>query len=262
MIVTVVDDNHFVSGFELKYVRVWKATKSGPWDLALRFRAHEHWVLSVAALPGGTHFVSIASDKTAKLWTLDGTLVHTFDVGWVHCVTALDAQRFVVGERGGGEEWAEFGPCFKSGYGADLALYHVDGTVAARFAGHTTHEGCGVSAVAAMADAAHLLSGGHDMTVKVWSVADKSLVSTCTGHTGFVWTVAATPDGQRILSGSEDRTIRVWQFDGAPVTIQLWRIEDGAAVKSFTQHTSGIQAIALLPDGKRFVSAYTAEDHR
>ena len=285
MIVTVVDDTHFVSGFELKYVRVWKATKSGPWDLALRFRAHEHWVLSVAALPGGVHFVSIASDKTAKLWTLDGTLVHTFDVGWVHCVTALDAQRFVVGERGGGEEWAEFGPCFKSGYGADLALYHVDGTVAARFAGHTTHEGCGVSAVAAMADAAHLLSGGHDMTVKVWSVADKSLVSTCTGHTGFVWTVAATPDGQRILSGSEDRTIRVWQFDGAPVstfsllhpkpvkavvvtpdglhalsgsddkTIQLWRIADGAAVRSFTQHTSGIQAIALLPDGKRFVSS-------
>ena len=82
MIVTVVDDTHFVSGFELKYVRVWKATKSGPWDLALRFRAHEHWVLSVAALPGGVHFVSIASDKTAKLWTLDGTLVRTFDVGW------------------------------------------------------------------------------------------------------------------------------------------------------------------------------------
>ena len=93
MIITVVDDTHFVSGFELKYVRVWKATKSGPWDLALRFRAHEHWVLSVAALPGGTHFVSIASDKTAKLWTLDGTLVRTFDVGWVHCVASRRSTR-------------------------------------------------------------------------------------------------------------------------------------------------------------------------
>ena len=78
MIITVVDDTHFVSGFELKYVRV-------------------------------------ESDHSAG--------------------GAFDAQRFVVGERGGGEEWAEFGPCFKSGYGADLTLYHVDGSVAARFAG-------------------------------------------------------------------------------------------------------------------------------
>ena len=62
-------------------------------------------------------------------------------------------------------------------------------------------------------------------------------------HPKPVKAIVVTPDGLHALSGSDDKTI------------QLWRIEDGAAVKSFTQHTSGIQAIALLPDGKRFVSS-------
>ena len=62
-------------------------------------------------------------------------------------------------------------------------------------------------------------------------------------HPKPVKAIVVTPDGLHALSGSDDKTI------------QLWRIADGAAVRSFTQHTSGIQAIALLPDGKRFVSS-------
>ena len=50
--------------------------------------------------------------------------------------------------------------------------------------------------------------------VKVWSVATKSLVSTCAGHTDDVHAVAAMPDGQRFLSGADDRTVRVWLLDG------------------------------------------------
>ena len=47
----------------------------------------------------------------------------------------------------------------------------------------------------------------------MWSVATKSLVSTCAGHTGDVNAVAAMPDGQRFLSGRR-RTVRVWLLDG------------------------------------------------
>ena len=42
----------------------------------------------------------------------------------------------------------------------------------------------------------------------MWSVASKSLVSACIGHTYGVGAVAAMPDGQRILSGSRDKTVR------------------------------------------------------
>ena len=50
-------------------------------------------------LPGGARFVSGSDDGTAKLWTLDGNLERTFEVGArVYCVAALpDGVHFVVG---------------------------------------------------------------------------------------------------------------------------------------------------------------------
>ena len=70
-------------------------------------------------LPGGARFVSGSHDGTAKLWTLDGALERTFEVGgYVHCVAALpDGVHFVVGR--------------------DVRLYHVDGTLVHTFKGHT-----------------------------------------------------------------------------------------------------------------------------
>ena len=150
-------------------------------------------------LPGGARFISGSLDKTAKLFTFGGELERTFEVGdWVQCVAALpDGVHFVVGLGHGPNR-------------GEVRLYHVDGTLVHAFKGHTDE----VLAVAVTPDGQHIISGSGDKLVKVWSVASKSLVSTCTGHTHHVWAVAVTPDGQRILSGSEDKTVRVWLLDG------------------------------------------------
>ena len=132
------------------------------------------------------------------------------------------------------------------------------------------------------ADGQHIVSGAEDNLIKVWSVASKSLVSTCVGHTDFVNAVAVTPDGQRILSGSDDCTVRVWLLNGTrkktfkklhtkPVwalvglpdnqhalsasadhTIKLFNVNDGAVVRTFTARP--VECLALLPDGRRFVT--------
>ena len=124
-----------------------------------------------------------------------------------------------------------------------------------------------------------------DNLVKVWSVATKSLVSTCEGHTDGVVAVAAMPDGQRILSGSMDNTVRVWLLDGAlkntfelhtdtvmslvalpdnqhalsasrDKTVKLFNVNDGAVLRTFRHHAAygTVRSLALLPDGLRFVS--------
>ena len=131
---------------------------------------------------------------------------------------------------------------------------------------------------------AHQSGGGSlDQLVKVWSVATKSLVSTCAGNNCTVWAVAAMPDGQRILSGSNDHTVRVWLLNGTLVntfelhtkcvsalvalpdnqhalsaswdkTVKLFNVDDGAVLRTFKQHTREVYCLALLPDGLRFVS--------
>ena len=59
----------------------------------------------------------------------------------------------------------------------EVRLYHVDGTLVHTFTGHSA-----VWAVTVTPDGQHIISGAGDNLVKVWSVASKSLVSTCAGH--------------------------------------------------------------------------------
>ena len=147
-------------------------------------------------------------------------------------------------------------------------------------------------AVAVTPDGQHIISGSCDRRVKVWSVATKSLVSTCGGphgHPGDVHALAAMPDGQRILSGGGfnssggDTAVRVWLLNGTlentfwlqdhtvnalvalpddqhalsgsyDKTVKLFNVNDGVVLRTFTHHTSTVSSLALLPDGLRFVS--------
>ena len=126
----------------------------------------------------------------------------------------------------------------------------------------------------------------------MWSVASKSLVGTCIGHTSGVMAVAAMPDGQRILSGGHDHSVRMWLLDGTHVNmfvelnahyqlvggvyalvampdnqhalcgswggIQLFNVNDGAVLRNFKDDNmrrfKHVFSLALLPDGLRFVS--------
>ena len=144
--------------------------------------------------------------------------------------------------------------------------------------------------MATTSDGQHIISGSYDITVKVWSVATKSLVSTCEGHiSACAWTsdwiraVAAMPDGQRFLSGSDNATVCVWLLDGtlentfelhtshvfalvalpdnlhalsasADTTVKLFNVNDGAVLRTFTHHTGVVRSLALPPDGLRFAS--------
>ena len=116
----------------------------------------------------------------------------------------------------------------------------------------------------------------------MWSVATKSLVSTCSGHTEIVNAVAVMPDGQRILSASHDGEVRVWLLDGTLLntfqmyddgalallampdnrhalcssfgTVKLFNVNDGTVLRTFRHHAGDVTSLALLPDGLRFVS--------
>jgi WD40 repeat protein len=112
--------------------------------------------------------------------------------------------------------------------------------------GHTDR----VNSVAFSPDGSLLASGSgyygdYYGTIKLWRVADGSLVRTITGHTGEVRSVAFSPDGSLLASGSgyRDRTVK------------LWRVADGALLRTLEGHTGEVRSVAFSPDGSLLASA-------
>ena len=121
MCVAAAPDGRVITGSSGE-VKVWR---DGACERTIQ--AHTGFdggVKALAVLPGGARFVTGSfDDKTVKLWTLDGALERTFEIGTVVlCVAALpDGVHFVVGL---------FHPY-------EVRLYHVDGTLVHTFKGHT-----------------------------------------------------------------------------------------------------------------------------
>ena len=137
--------------------------------------------------------------RVVKLWTLDGALERTFQAGGeVLCAAVLpDGDHFVVG--------VSVGEAMNA-----ILLYHFDRTLVHAF--RAGEDEAAASMLAVTPDGQHIISGSHikgegfyvegeaaDFSVKVWSVASKSLVATCR-HTASVTALAAMPDGMRFLS--------------------------------------------------------------
>ena len=57
--------------------------------------------------------------------------------------------------------------------------------------------------------------------------------------------LAALPDNQHALSGSWDHYV---------AAVKLFNVNDGAVLRTFRHHTRFVHCLALLPDGRRFVS--------
>jgi hypothetical protein len=53
-------------------------------------------------------------------------------------------------------------------------------------------------------------TSGVDGVVRIWSVADRTMIRELTGHKDAVRSLDSTPDGARLISGSRDNTARVW----------------------------------------------------
>lgn len=136
------------------------------------------------------------------------------------------------------------------------------------------------------------LASAQGNTVKLWRVADGSLLRTLEGHQDIVRRVSFAPDGATLVSASRDDTIRVWRvadgtvqqvidpqayvftleispdgtliaLGGAPnsqdsrgqVVIQLRQVNDGRLVREIETDLPPIDRIVFSPDGKRLATA-------
>ena len=280
--VAAASDGHLITGAMDKTIKGWRGGKC-VFTTKDEAPGHSNDVNALAVLPGGVRFVSCSDDGTAKLWRIDGTLERTFHVnrGVLNVAVLPDGAHFVVGTRAlvVGNPHQDPATALRL---AELKLYHVSGRCAHTYT--AAHKG-DVRAVAVTADRLHIISGAYDHRVSVWSVANKSHVSTCDGHDDTVWAVAAMPDSQRLLSASSDKSVRLWLLNGTlentfklhrgtvhsllalpdnrralsggmDSSVALFDVNDGALLRRFVpDHYGRVMSLAPLPDGRRFAIA-------
>jgi WD40 repeat protein len=87
-----------------------------------------------------------------------------------------------------------------------------------------------------------LASGSRDQTIKLWNLADLSLIRTLTGHGLEVTEIDFSPDSTRLVSSSVDRTLKIWD------------VASGVVLDTLTGHTDAVESVVWSPNEDLIVS--------
>jgi WD40 repeat protein len=88
-----------------------------------------------------------------------------------------------------------------------------------------------------------IVSGSHDMTIKIWDADKGELLHTLEGHSWTVNSVSWNRDDSKIISGSEDKTIKIWDAGR------------GELLNTLNGHSHGVTSVSWNHDCSKIVSA-------
>src|SRR5262249_39774765 len=109
------------------------------------------------------------------------------------------------------------------------------------------------------ADGKLLISGGSDRSLKIWNVADGTVVRECVNpnikaadggpapvppaaHPGWIYSLRLSPDGQHIVTAGNAPRNQGY--------LAVWALEDGKMLYGEELPLGAIYAVAVSPDGK------------
>jgi WD40 repeat protein len=250
-IVFNLDSTRLYSGSLDKKVRTWKFAS----DVPTKSLAHPNLVDAVAFNPAGTQLATGCHDGTVRLWDvakgqqLRQINAHTMPaVAPVYCVvwtadgkqvlsTSLD-RSMKLWDATSGNLVREF----KAYKEKDFEKGHKDGVFCAAFS----------------PDGKLLASGGSDHTIKIWNVADGTVLRECINpkltmpagplpptpqaHPGWVYTLRFTSDGKHLISGGN--AVKNQGY------LAVWTVADGKLLSGEELPVGAIYSLAISPDGK------------
>ncbi|UQA56959.1 protein kinase domain-containing protein [Polyangium aurulentum] len=188
--------------------------------------AHPEDVFSAAWSPDGKRIVTASKDKTARVWSADGTGDPLVLRGHEESVTSA--------------AWSPDGKRIATtSMDKTARVWSADGTGEALvLRGHEET----VTSAAWSPDGKRIVTASFDNTARVWSADGTGEALVLRGHEQMVKSAAWSPDGKRIVTASKDNTARVWSADGTGEPLVL------------RGHQEAVLAVAWSPDGKRIVT--------
>ncbi|MHA2243950.1 MAG: WD40 repeat domain-containing protein [Candidatus Hodarchaeales archaeon] len=100
-----------------------------------------------------------------------------------------------------------------------------------------------IRTIAISPDQRLLASGGDDLIIRIWSIAEGRVILAWPAHSLPVGALIFSLDGSLLISGGPD------------MSIKLWNVINGNLTKTLPGITSGVSALAFSSDGKRLFSA-------
>ena len=188
-----------------------------------QFVGHNDSIRSVSFSPTGDRIATASSDKTAKLWDLQGNSLVTFT---------------------GHNDWVNSVSFSPTGYRIATAssdktakLWDLQGNSLVTFTGH--HQW--VNSVSFSPTGDSIATASSDNTAKLWDLQGNCKV-TFTGHNNSVTSVCFSPNGEAIATASIDKTAKLWDLQGnCKVT--------------FTGHKDSVTSVCFSPTGDMIATA-------
>jgi WD40 repeat protein len=215
----------------------------------------------------GTLAVTAFSDTGIVLWDLTTGDVRTRFVG------AAQEPRAVVFTPDG-----QF--VISGGLDGIVHLWNVEtGLIADRMTGHSG----GITSLAVSVDGSLAVSGSQDRSVRLWNIGNPGQLSSTAAHDGRITEIVVDAEGVRYTTGV-DGALRVWEADGTlrsefsytdiPIVAMavnpaaeeallggrdgiIYRVNltTGIIRDRLIGHTSSVQHLAYLPDGRQALSS-------
>ena len=186
-----------------------------------RIIRHKAYVTSVVFSPDGNKILTASTDKTAKLWDLQGKII-----------TDLKGHTNIVNS-------AVFSPdgtkILTASDDKTAKLWDLSGNLLADLKQHNE----GVKSAVFSPDGTKILTASADNTAKLWDLMGDLKVKFIEddGHKADVLCAVFSPDGNTILTASKDNTAWLWDLKGNSI-IKL------------KKHTDIVMRAVFSPDGK------------
>lgn len=202
--------------------------------------AHDRPLISCRIEPQGRYVFAGAEDNSVQRWSLaDGAKTPLIGHdSWVKAIAfSKDGETTITGGSEGRLIW------WPTAAEKPTEIRRVDG-----------HQGW-IRALSVSLDGMLLASVGNDLSVRIWNVADGSLVREWPAHERFIYSVLFHPSGEFLLTGDLVGVVKQWKI----ATGELVRTFDAKPLHTYEGGQQvdfgGVRTLAVSPDGKYLAAA-------